>query len=478
MDKQPNRYDGFLDVLGGQSPWSPITPPNVNGYTAPYNSRVIGNTPLRFTHSIVDVTELEELYIANGIAATIVDRPADECFSKRIEIEGDDDELMEDEYDRLAVSSTFANAVRWARLFGSSCILIMASDGGGWADELNLDRLDTVEDLIVYDSRYIRPTERLYTDPANPLFGKPEYYFIRPQDGAEFEVHETRIIPFTGDPLPLTNHKTNTLPWWQGKPVLLSCKNDIQRLVSAYHWTIKLLERKQQGIYGMEGLGELFSQSMDDIVTKRINMVDHVRNILNSVVIDSKDTYDIKNLGLDGLDAVISELQIAICASSKFPSVILFGKSVSSLNVTGAGELENFYSMCDNIRHRICLPNLERLTSILWLQRSMKSKIPDNWVVKFPPLWQPTEKEQADTEAVKATAQATEVNSLITLMDAQIITPEELRKIIANKYADYDLPETVDSSGFDIQYAESTGGAPGAPDNVNANDQTAAQEKS
>ena len=450
-----HRHDGWSNVLGGEGRWLPEKP--LAG-----DNKLFHNMT-RYWQTTAGQSDHEALYNASGIASVIIDRPADECFSKRVEIEGDDEELMNDEFDRLSVPATFADAVRWSRLFGSAAILMMVKDGGGWEDELNVDTIDTVEDLIVYDCRYIKPTNRLYSDVTNPKFGQPEWYEIKPPGGTAFYCHETRMIPFSGDPLPKANTAKASLPWWHGKSALSSCADDIARLMNAYYWTVKLLERKQQGIYKMEGLGDLFAQEMDGIVTKRINLVDTVRNILTSIVVDSKDEYTVLNLGLDNLDSVIGELQIAVCASSKFPSVILFGKSSTSLNATGAGELELYYGMVNLLRTKIAAPALERLTSVLWMQRSLKSKIPENWKIVFQPIWMPSAKEQADTKFVEAQARSAEVTMLVSLMDAMIITPEELRKILSKKYLDYDLPETVSIDMNDARYAVDTGGGAGGP---------------
>lgn len=444
-----DRFDGFTNILAEGMGWFPMQPP-ISG-----DNRLYSNMT-RYWQQQSTNGDVEWWYNHRGVAATIIDRPADDCFSTGLKIDGDDDSVMMDEYDRLSVFTVFSDAIRWARLFGASVIAIMAKDGGGWNEPLNLDTIETIEDLKIYDKRQIKPTAKLYTDPADPKFGQPEFFDIYPSGGTSFEVHESRLIMISGDPMPLRNVR-NTL-WWEGKPVLDVCLLDLKRLEEALAWTVKLLERKQQGIYGMEGLGDLFAQGMDAIVSKRIGLVDYVRNNLNSVVVDSKDTFTVENLGLDNLNNVIAEFETCVCASSKFPSVILFGKSVSSLNSTGAGELEQYYGMVELIRTRIVKPALEQLTSILYLQQSFEGNIPDKWKIIFNPLWKPTVKEQADTDAVNATALSTEVTTLITLMDNAILMPEEVRRIIIDKYPDYDFPDAMKSPGGDKAYAESVGG--------------------
>ena len=63
----------------------------------------------------------------------------------------------------------------------------------------------------------------------------------------------------------------------------------------------KVVERKQQAVYNMGGLGEMFEAGDDAMVQKRINLVDMVRGNLNSVVIDKDDTYTVLNAGIDGI---------------------------------------------------------------------------------------------------------------------------------------------------------------------------------
>lgn len=445
------RTDGFTDLFG-VSPFTPMTPPPISG-----DNRLYSNMT-RYWRGNYANTDYYTMYINNGIAGTIIDKPADDCFARGFVVVGDDDDLLQDELDRLSVNSTYSDAVRWARLFGAAVILMVVKDGGALDTPLNLDSVDTVEDLVVYDNRHIKPTDQLYTDPQNVMYGKPELFRIHPPGGDEFLCHETRLIPFSGEPLPKSTAKSTNV-WWLGKSALDYCATDIARLERAYEWTERLLERKQQGIYRMEGLGEMFAAEQDHIVSKRIAMVDHVRSTLSSVVVDMHDEYTVLNLGLDNVQSVLMEFEIAVCASTQMPSVILFGKSATTLNATGAGELEIYYSLVGRLQHRVVKPALERLISVLWLQKSLKSKIPDKWYIEFNPLWVPPDKEVAEVKQLEASAMSAEVTMLLTLLDAGILMPEEVRKIIINRYEEFEFDENADLSlGGDEDYSASVGG--------------------
>jgi hypothetical protein len=43
---------------------------------------------------------------------------------------------------------------------------------------------------------------------------------------------------------------------------------------------------------------------------------------------------------------------------------------------------------------------------------------------------------------------------LMTLMNNGIISPEEVRKIVVNKYSEYEFPDEIPSTAGDINYAE------------------------
>lgn len=399
--------------------------------------------------------DLVDIYLSSGLAAKIVDRPAQDAFQRGVEIEGDDDNLMNDEYDRLSVMTTMTHAISWARLHGGSAILLVIRDGSNFDEPLNYDRIDTVEELQVLDITCIRRTDRYYTDPTQSNYGKLEYYQISLPGNETFEVHESRLIPVAGPPMPTSYYQQLTIPWI-GKSALEPCINSISRLEQGLAWTLRLLERKQQGIYNMSGLGEMMVQGDSALAVNRINMVDQVRSMLNSIVVDKEDEYNVLNLGLDGLQPLINEYQVAVSADSNLPITILFGKSTTGLNSTGSGDLEAYYGMVQHIQASMAQPPLEQLTSILWLQAGLKNKIPDKWKVCFNALWVPTEQERATTENTDATANATNMTTLLALMNNGILDPEEVRKVVVNtrQYAEFDFPDTLPSSGQDINYAQ------------------------
>ena len=130
------RFDGFMNVLSGLgTPGLGRNLSGLGGFNTSYRSH----------------NELCDLYLTSGLAQKIIDRPSDDSIQKGVKIEGDDDSLMNDEYDRLQVMAHLANALRWSRLLGGAVILLIAKDGGELYEPLDLNNLDTIEEIRVYD---------------------------------------------------------------------------------------------------------------------------------------------------------------------------------------------------------------------------------------------------------------------------------------------------------------------------------------
>jgi len=452
MNQINKRYDGFMNLMSGLG--TPGLDRSVSTFQSNWGTGY-GSNLSRFWQTRFSVYDLTALYISNGLAQKIVDRPSDDSFQRGVEIEGDEEEnLMSNEWDRLGVLTKMADAVRWTRLYGGSVMLLIAKDGGELTDPLNLDTLDEILEIRVIDMTCVKGTQQYYDDPTDPLtYGKLEYYEIVTQNAPSFMVHETRIITVAGDPLPSGIVNYNQLHW-AGRSVLEGCYADIARYMQGLDWSLRLLERKQQAVYKMTGLGDAFAQGDDDLVRRRIHLVDLVRSNLNSVAIDAQDEYNVTSASMEGVQTTLEEYQTALSASCSIPITILFGKSTRGLNQTGSGDLEAYYGLVGHTQTVIAKPALEKLTSILWCQKALRGKAPEDWKIKFNPLWLPTDLEVAQTDLAEQQANTGEVNSLIALMTNQILTPEEVRQIVVNKYDEYEFSDELPEFGDDVGYAQ------------------------
>lgn len=382
-----------------------------------YESALVGHRGLaaRFTTPIDDLS----LYDAGGLAARIVDMVADTAVAKGAQVLAGADPVpgVSDEFDRLGVMPALADALRWARLTGGGAIVLITNDGASLREPLVPAALERIEELKVFDRHAVTATEQRYTDPGRPNFGQPEVYQVRsvaPTGTAQFYVHETRLVPIPGDPRP-SGLSASPIPW-EGRPAVVQAYRTLRRYLRALNWAEKLLERKQQGIYSMKGLAEAIEAGLETAVQKRVSLVDSVRGVLNTVAIDSEDSYTLSSMDMGGVKDILDKLEIALSADTGIPVTLLFGRSPGGMNATGDADLEGFHNLVRGAQRRKLNAALERLVSLIMAQRTFKSP-PESWTIQWNPLLTATPKEDAELRKANADADKVEQDALSAAMD-------------------------------------------------------------
>lgn len=370
----------------------------------------------------------DELYGTDGLAAMIVDRPAEDAVARGFRVEGDAAEAIPSELDRLDALPALTEALRWARLHGASAVMPLVEDGLPLDAPLDLGRVRQITDLMVHPASAITMRAERYADPTQPNYGWPVLYDVRPRWGTVFPVHESRLFPVSGDPLAHAAAQNARLPWL-GRGVLEGCFADLQRYRDALRLAKLILQRKQQPVHAMSGLGEMLAAGLDDVVAKRLDAADLARNLLTTVAVDAADKFDVIDSSLGGIQDLIRECKIALCASAGVPMVVLFGEQPSGQNATGAGEHEAYHQRLRREQQRL-QSAAERLVGLIFAQQSLRRREPSVWQVEWFPLWSPTAQEQAATAKAEADAKKAAVEAIVALTKGGLATPDEARGLV------------------------------------------------
>lgn len=365
------------------------------------------------------------MYAEGGLPASIVDLPADDAVKGGIEIEGDDDGVIAAELDRLKVPAALADAVRWARLDGGGAILLIADDGNLLPAQLDVNRLDSIRELRIVSVNDVA-VDRPYLDPMKDNFGQPERYRVTVRGtGMQILVHESRLVEIPGAPVP-PSLRMDSIPW-RGRSVVTRPYRCIRNYSDSLELAKEILRRKQQAIHKMEGLAQAIQAEQESLIQKRIEMVDRARGVLNGVAVDTSDEYQIQDTQVSGIDKIIQEMQIAIAAEAAIPVTLLFGRSPGGQNATGDADFEGYYNGVERIRTRQLQPAAERLVSLICAQNQLKGKVPENWTVRWHPLKQMTDKEQADVDKARADALNVTAQAIATAVGTSGLSEEEAR---------------------------------------------------
>ena len=380
------------------------------------------NDKIRTKNPMLDLARYE----LGGLSAKVIDCPADLSISRGIEIEGDEGKVLFYELERLVFLPKVADAVRWARLYGGSAIL-MISDDGLLNEPLNVARLTKVSELRVFGLDQISPTAKRYLNPKKANFGQYESYYINTAMNAQIEVHESRMLFVSGDPLP---ERMKNGIHWKGRSIA-TVFDKIRLYENALRFSTEILKRKQQPVHRMKGLATAISNGLEPQIRQRVSMVENARNALNAVVVDTDDDYSIINADLGGVVDLLDEMKVAIAADTSIPVSVLFGQSAKGMNATGENDFEGLYDLVEGIQQNKIKPVAEKLLEVVILQQHVKAN--NDWRIVFPSLKTPTDRELADVEKIKADTENAKLKRLLDLAEIGAMSNDEVRSHYAEE---------------------------------------------
>jgi phage-related protein (TIGR01555 family) len=392
------------------------------------------------TPYLLNYQDLDNLYQSDGFARKIIDVSSEEMVRAGYCLEGVEDEsVVLSALENISAQEKICDALRWCALHGGSLIVMLIDDGGLLEDPLNVGTIKSVEQLRVYDrwqvTRYVK-----YDDPKDFRFGSTKIYQVSPVEGAPYYVHETRCLVFDGVPIP-DRIRENNDGWGASK--LQQCFDQLKSFGLSYYWANQLLERAQQAVHGIPELTNILrSPGGENLVRKRVDLVDMTRSINNTIVIDSNESYELKSTSLSGVSDIMDRMGLALSAVSGMPESLLFGRQQGGLNSTGKSDLENWYAKTAREQNTILLPQLDKLVTI---QLHALGQYTDKYLIKFKPLFVPSQKDMTETGYKRA--QTFEILNSIGALDST-----EIRKMLpAEGYFIDDIDDSEEEDDDEVE---------------------------
>lgn len=374
--------------------------------------------------------DLAEKYQYNGLFSKIIDRPAEEALKHGMEYNVSDADLkdfLDDALDRLDWEEKAVTAIRWARLFGGSIIVMLLDDGGGLEEPVNWQDVRSVEELRVYERAIVQP------DPDTYRTGKAEYFDVSSTYGGTFRVHRSRCLVFKNGSLPEYGAAQQYYYW--GLPEYIRIHKDLSRALKTHTNAANMIEKSVQPVYKQKNLqSTLAAEGGDTAVLKRLNVIDQARGMLNSIAVDMDgEDYDFKTFQMTGAKEILESTCNLLSAVTCIPQTILFGRSPAGENATGESDLENYYNFVEGIQKRMLKKNIRTLIKAIVQAGVYDGSIenPGNIKPTFKPLWSLSETEKATVELTKAQRAQVAAQTAQLYIDMQAIQPEEVRQALA-----------------------------------------------
>lgn len=373
---------------------------------------------------------LDALYEHDAIAARIIDRPADDLVREGFTLEDIDDvdlpaiESLLEELGRNEIGepthvlTNVADLYRWGHKDAGALLVAAVDDGRLPREPMELDAIQRVRGFFVLDKNEVTPLTI-----GN---GPPEAYMINATTDVAIEdtiIHASRVRKFVG--IKVSRRRQRERSWW-GVPKLQRVWSRLRQYFSALGYSENLLHDAVLDVFKLAGFAEqLMQEGGEELALQRLLNLKLGQDILHGTVLDAEDDYMAvtKSAGT-GIPELLDRFVSALVAATDMPRSILLGETPGGLNTgENAGEIRSWYDAIRIEQNQKATPWINWILTILFSSREgpTNGNVPDGWTVRWNPLWQPTEKEQADVRKVNA-----DTDNIMVTMGAAAV--EEVRE--------------------------------------------------
>lgn len=375
----------------------------------------------------------------NGLIRACIETVSDDMTRNWIEIsrdsEGDKkddtdtdgkDEVMDAinaEIEKLELQKVMHEACSMTGYYGG-CLLYLDTGASGdyLKHPLNLDPMFSMEARNKGFLKAVRPIDPINVFPGtynatNPLaddYYRPHTWWVLGQ-----EVHASRLIRIVANEAPLIFKPSYNFLGIPQAQILWDYVIHFQANRDAAN---RLLNKFSMLV---------FKTAMSDIITNEggldqldARMMLLARNQSNDGVFAlDKEAEDVVKVEtpLSGVTDIVKQSLEQLAAMNRTPAVKLLGISPSGFNATGESDIRNYYDHVLSQQEKVLRHAIKDILDVM--QISLFGEVDDSISFSFRPLSEDDKNAVAMTQQVKA-------NTLCALLDRDIISPEEARRVL------------------------------------------------
>lgn len=291
---------------------------------------------------------LSQIYAEHGIVQTLVDQPVDDAYRAGFEIksemlDGNDIEQIMTYCERHQVIHSLMQSRKWGRLYGGGAIMIFTNQNP--EKPLNIKAIGPNDPIEFRSSDMWELFTDVMNTSASVMVGgglgaeMGDYYDYYGQ-----KVHKSHVLRFIGKEAP--SFIRPRLRGW-GMSELERLVRSLNQYLKNQDLIFQLLDEAKVDVYGINGYNEaLLTNDGTNSVSRRLQYANRMKSFNSALVMDSKDTYDQKQITFTGLADVLLQIRQGIAADLKMPMTKLFGISAAGFN-SGEDDIENYNSMVE-----------------------------------------------------------------------------------------------------------------------------------
>lgn len=354
--------------------------------------------------------QLLNAYRGAWLPKKVVDVPALDACRKWRNWQAEKDQItaIEREEKRLGLKAKILQAMTVGRLLGGGAVLI----GTGESDVMQPLRPETIgkggiQHLTVLTRRQLQAGD-LENDPLSELYGRPKFYRLTSQANGYVDVHPSRLVLFTGNPLPDPEMLSGQTFGW-GDSVLTAVFEAIRNAdATAANVASLVFEAKIDVINIPDLMQHMADPVQRTALLERFALAATAKGINGTLILDKEEVYTQKSANFASLTDVLMAFVQLVAGAADIPVTRLLGQSPAGMNSTGESDLRNYYDRVQAMQELTLTPAMQVLDNCL-IQSALGAR-PQEIFYDWASLWQTTATERATigkttAETIKALAE-------------------------------------------------------------------------
>ncbi len=381
--------------------------------------------------AILDFWTLEGLFESNDLAAVIVSKIVEDALRAPFDLKTHDGSPKDDrdevekvlaKWRELACTDRVVEGAIFGRLKGCAGVILGVTGGGALTTPLVDKSVKEIATLIPWDAEDMSE----YAWYAN---GDCELYLWQPPakggpTPAPMVVHETRLLKFPGSLTTARGRRRNR--GWDHS-VLQRVYSALRSFDGMFGSTDAMFADASQRVFKLQGLIQALAEAdgtgAADVQT-RLQMMDLHASALKAIMLDAGDETGqgqeeysvVERTTLGTLDGVMNVYLIRLAAAARMPLTVLLGMSPAGMDATGESDMILWYNTVDIYRRRVLEPRMLRLLRMVAQTVGVDAS---QWEIVWPELARPKPIDVATAEQMNVAAAA-------SLIEAQVLVPEEV----------------------------------------------------
>jgi phage-related protein (TIGR01555 family) len=273
--------------------------------------------------------------------------------------ESDEAQAADEEFE---ISRLFREAYKWARLYGTSFIILDIDDGRETDKPVNWKRLKPgcLRSMYVVDRTRIVAMGVIDQVPMSATFGMPEHYqFVN----YPTPIHKERLIRFEATELPIYERQRNL---WYSDSILIPLMKQIDNFHTTSFAAAQMVQEANTDVIRVEGLANILETDQGTTaMIERFSSWKSIKSVFGVSILDATEEYEQKSMQLGGVKDLIWEYLKMVSASVGIPATRFLSASPDGMNATGESDLVNYVETLQGLHKSIFVPRLKPVDILL-----------------------------------------------------------------------------------------------------------------